>query len=127
MRWDILPTRVPRTLQEAEDLTAQWDVTLSTSGLDKLRTSSEGRNDLMPGVDYTLRRSSGGGIVVFDDVPECSQLRHAWLLRRRHRGVSPHFGFCPTPRHRAEHREENARVTAVYFRPWTMRTSASGR
>ena len=125
MCWDIVPTRVPQTREEAEDPTAQWDVTLQPCGLDKLRAASDGRNDLLPGVDYTLARASAGKTIVFDDVPECSQLRHSWLLRRRPRSVCPHFGFCPTPRRHAEHREENARVTAVYFRPWTLRVAVA--
>ena len=125
MYWDIVPTRVPQTREEAEDPTAQWDVALQPSGLEKLRAASEGRDDLMPGVDYTLSRASDSKTVVFDDVPECTQLRHTWLLRRRPRSVCPRFGFCPTPRRHAEHREENARVTAVYFRPWTLRVAAA--
>ena len=52
MYWDIVPTRVPQTREEAEDPTAQWDVTLQPCGLDKLRAASDGRNDLLPGVDY---------------------------------------------------------------------------
>ena len=123
--WDIIPTRVPVSRAEADDPTAHWDVAVQPCGYEKLCSSNERNVELVAGVDVVLARASHGRLVVFDDVPETSQLRHAWLLRRRLRPVCPHFGNCPTPRRQAEHREENARITAVYFRPWTMRSTVA--
>ncbi|CAE7264728.1 unnamed protein product, partial [Symbiodinium pilosum] len=123
--WEIVPTRVPMSRNEADDPTARWDVTLLPGGYEKLCSTAESKIELVPGADFTLARMSCGKILVFDDTPETNQVRHAWLLRRRPRAVCPHFGFCPTPRAQAEHREENARITAVYVHPWTMHSSVA--
>ena len=125
MYWEIVPTRVPMSRNEADDPTARWDVTLLPGGYEKLCSTAESKIELVPGADFTLARMSCGKILVFDDTPETNQVRHARLLRRRPRAVCPHFGFCPTPRAQAQHREENARITAVYVRPWTMRSSVA--
>ena len=109
--------------EDLQNAAAWWDVDVSPAGLEKLQRAEGGQIELLPG--YTLKEPTSPKIRCFDDVPATESLRHAWLLRRRPRPLCPSFGWCPTPRRRAEEREENARIVSVYFRPWTMRQTCA--
>ena len=74
MYWEIVPTRVPMSRNEADDPTAHWDVTLLPGGYEKLFSTAESKIELVPGADFTLARMSCGKILVFDDTPETNQV-----------------------------------------------------
>ena len=57
MYWEILPARVPTTVADLQNAAAWWDVDVSPAGLEKLQRAEGGKIELLPGVDYTLKRN----------------------------------------------------------------------
>ena len=127
MHWEIRPTRVPFTLREWEaTVPDDWDVTLTEAGRSKLESSkAEEPARLKPGLHYTIRLTEGTDCILFPPHAATATLRHNWYLTRRFRPRCPHFGRAPVPQGFAENVEQNAKLTSVYFRAWTLNASAA--
>ena len=121
LRWEVVPTRAPRTWQEwtSSQSPRAWDVTLTSAGEAKLQASGAKGTRLIPGKDTRLRGDLPEYCVAFEDWPANAHVRAAWLLRRRRRPRCPTFGHCPIPRYNQDCAEENSKVCMVYFRAWT--------
>ena len=121
VHWDVVPTRVPSVLSDLGHDGCRWDVELTDAGHEKIVAAAGAKAALEPVVDFRLKDKLPRHAVAFDAEPETSVLRHLWMFKKRLRPECPTFEYCPRPRSREEMREENARITSVYFRPWTLR------
>ena len=120
LRWEIVPTRAPRSWQEWSSKPRQaWDVELTPAGEAKLRANGDKAVRLIPGQDTQLRSDLPKEVLAFEDSPVNSRIRAAWLLRLRRRPRFPTFGHCPIPRYNQDRVETNSKICLVYFRAWT--------
>ena len=96
---------------------------LTASGKDKLaqKTDADVENELIPGIDYTVKDGIAGVWLPFPDIPSTQHFRHTWILQRRRRPKAPSFAGAPLPRHSSGEAERGAMLTMAYFHPWTLR------
>ncbi|CAE7375727.1 unnamed protein product [Symbiodinium microadriaticum] len=120
LRWEIVPTRAPRSWQEWSSKPRQaWDVELTPAGEAKLRANGDKAVRFIPGQDTQLRSDLPKEVLAFEDSPVNSRIRAAWLLRLRRRPRCPTFGHCPIPHYNQDRVETNSKICLVYFRAWT--------
>jgi len=87
--------------------------------LQKLRQNPA--TSLIPGIDYVVKEQGDKDWQPFGNEPGTASLRHEWILQRRRRPMVPQFKGCPLPKHKRGSAEQNAKITMVYFHPWTLR------
>ena len=117
MYWEPKLLRYPQSIEQNQDPACH--AKLTAKGLQKL--SQPPAAALVPGIDYVVKEHGGKDWQPFDDQPGSASLRHEWILQRRRRPRVPQFKGCPLPKHKHGSAEQNAKLTMVYFHPWTLR------
>jgi len=117
MYWEPKLLRYPQSIEQNHDPACH--AKLTAEGLQKLRQNPA--TSLIPGIDYVVKEQGDKDWQPFGNEPGTASLRHEWILQRRRRPRVPQFKGCPLPKHKRGSAEQNAKITMVYFHPWTLR------
>ena len=106
MQWEPVMASYPRTALEDQKLQHHASLTVEGVALANSKSIPVDEKRFEAGIHYIIRESADGGWLTYPET--CPDLRHGWILRRRHRPVVPAFVGCPVPRKGAL--EDNARI-----------------
>ena len=117
MYWEPKLLRYPQSIEQNDDPACH--AKLTAGGLQKLK--GDPATNLIPGIDYVVKNQGDKDWQPLDNEPGTASLRHEWILQRRRRPMVPQFKGCPLPKHKPGSAEQNAKISMVYFHPWTLR------
>ena len=66
-------------------------VQLMRNEISQKKVQAEETLSLIPGTDYIVKNEGGENWVAFQESPNTADIRHEWILVRRHRPMAPHF------------------------------------